>query len=127
MNELLAQRAEGGRRDIRPPDAALLREVFRLIRVMGPVKIADLATFANVSRREIEAAVQQLRKDGDPIVGDSDGLHLTEDPDEIRHYIKVRQGRAAELYLGNRALRVTMQRLKESQDAEAGLTLWPAA
>lgn len=95
---------------------------------IGPTSDKNsLVDHLQVSRREIEEAIQSLRKAGHPIVGDSDGLHLTDDPDEILRYIKVRQGRASELYLGNRALRLTARRLKEAADQEAGLTLWPAA
>lgn len=111
------------------PPTALELDVMRSLRVVGGfgVTLEDLRLHLRVSRREVEEAVQSLRLRGEAIIGDKDGLHLTDDPDEILHYIKVRQGRASELYLGNRELRKTARRLKEQADQEAGLTLWPAA
>lgn len=92
----------------------------------GPVTIADLTLLLGVSRREVEALVEDARLRGEPIVGGNDGLRLTENPDELERYIDARRRRIASIYLGNRALRVTARRMREAQDDLAGLTLWPS-
>lgn len=125
MVEALGEKAGGGE-DMSPP-TALNREVWRLIRVMGPVKIRELCRITGASRRDIEAAVEALRLAGDPIVADNDGLRMTEDPDELRAYVDARRRRAVSIYLGTRALRKAAGRLQEAKDAEGGLTLWRVA
>lgn len=103
-----------------PGDSPLLADVLRNIRSMGPVTIRDLATFCAVSRRDVEAAVEELRLAGEPIVADNDGLRLTNDYLELEAYIEARRRRIASIYMGNRALRTTARRMREREE----LTLW---
>jgi hypothetical protein len=82
-----------------------------------------LCSHLHASRRDVEAAVESLRLAGHPIIGGADGLRLTEDPDELEKYVEARRRRMASIYLGSRALRKTLRRLRERSD----LTLWGAA
>ena len=100
---------------------ALQHNVLRLLRI--PTTIADLAVLCNVSRRDIEACVEELRLRGEPIVAGNDGLHVTEDPAELEQYVDARRRRIASIYLGCRSLRRTARRMRERAD----LTLWGAA
>jgi biotin operon repressor len=96
--------------------------ILAVIRDAGPVTIADLARNLGRSRRDIEAAVEELRLAGEPIVGGSDGLRLTSDPDELAAYLEARRRRMASQYRGSRALRRTLRAMRERAD----LTLWGA-
>lgn len=98
--------------------------VLHKIRFLGPLTIAEIATFCAVSRRDVEAAVEELRLSGEPIVAGNDGLHLTENPDELETYVQARRRRIASIYLGNRSLRRTARRMREVEDERIGLTLW---
>jgi len=97
---------------------ALQHDVLRLLRI--PTTIADLAILCNVSRRDIEACVEELRLKGEPIVAGNDGLRLTENAEELAAYVDARRRRLVSIYAGNRALRRTWRRMKEATD----LTLW---
>jgi hypothetical protein len=111
----VAQVAEGGAMSASP--TAL--DVLRLLRTTGST-IDELRLILRVPRREIEGAVEELRLRGEPIVGGSEGLRLTEDPAELGAYIEQRRRRMASIYLGSRALRRTLRYMQEARD----LTLW---
>lgn len=96
-------------------------DVLRLLRIS--TTIAELAVLLDVPRRVIEETVEALRLRGEPIVGGNDGLRLTEDPDVLEPYIEARRRRMASIYLGSRALRTTLRRMRERAD----LTLWDVA
>jgi hypothetical protein len=106
--------------------APTAHEVLHWLRI-APATLDDLRLMirsAGGSRRVIEEAVETLRLRGEPIVGGNDGLHLTDNPDELDRYVQARRRRAVSIYLGTRALRLTAKHMREAQDAEAGLTLW---
>jgi hypothetical protein len=110
--------ARGGSLPGDPPNAVL-----HAIRFYGPLTIEEVRSFVRVSRREVEAAVEELRLRGEPIVGGNDGLHVTEDPVELEAYVDARRRRIASIYLGCRSLRRTARRMRERAD----LTLWDVA
>ena len=86
--------------------------------------IADLARACDLSRRDTEAAVQHCRLAGHPIVdAGREGLAWTNDPEELAAYVDSRRRRMASIYLGSRALRKTVRRMREATD----LTLFGAA
>jgi biotin operon repressor len=101
--------------------------VLTAIKGWGPLPIAEIAALCSLSRRDVESAVEELRLAGEPIVGDGRGLHLTENPDELAAYLDARRRRMASIYLGNRALRRTVTRLRDAKAASEGLTLWDVA
>jgi hypothetical protein len=102
------------------------REVLRLLRTTGST-IDELRLILRVPRREVEGAVEELRLRGEPIVGGSEGLRLTEDPAELERYLEARRRRTAHIHRGTMRLRSTLRRMQEVHDEEEGLTLWPAA
>lgn len=88
-------------------------------------KIDHLARDLQTNRREIEAAIQEARLAGHPLVGSSlRGIRLSSDPDEVLAYVDDRQERLVSIYLGTRALRRAARKMREQVD----LTLFgPAA
>jgi len=110
--------ARGGELPGNPPNAVL-----HAIRFYGPLTIEEVRAFVRLSRRDVEAAVEELRLRGEPIVGGHDGLHVTEDPSELEAYLKARGRRTAQIHRGTMRLRSTLRRMRERAD----LTLWGAA
>lgn len=102
---------------------ALNPRVLHAIRFSGPLTIEEIRAFVRASRRDVEAAVEELRLAGEPIVGGSDGLHITEDATELERYVDARRRRIVSIYMGNRSLRRTARRMRERAD----LTLWEVA
>lgn len=90
-------------------------EVLRLLRTTSST-IDELRLILRVPRREIEGAVEELRLRGEPVIGGSEGLRLTEDPAELAKYLDARRRRMASIYLGSRALRRTLRRMQERAD-----------
>jgi len=86
----------------------------------GPITIADLARNAGVSRRDVEATVEALRLEGEPIVAGNDGLRLVSAPDELAAYVEQRRHRAAAIHRGTMALRSRLRRMRESADLTLG-------
>jgi biotin operon repressor len=90
----------------------------------GPSTIDDLRFRLGYTRRDVEEAVETLRLAGEPIVGGTEGLRLTEDPEELAAYLEARRRRMASIYLGSRSLRRTLRGLRDRRAASEGLTLW---
>lgn len=107
---------------IAAPATPLERSVLWMLRG-DRYTIGELCSQLRKSRREVEEAVEFLRLRGEPIVAGNDGLHLTEDPDELTAYVEARRRRMASIYLGSRALRRTLRYMRERAD----LTLWDVA
>lgn len=93
------------------------------LRSYRSITMDRLARAVGCSRREAEAAIETLRLEGQPIVADTFGLRLTNDPDELRAYIEARRRRLVTIYKGNRALRRAEKALRERTD----LTLFGTA
>lgn len=94
--------------------------VLHAVRFYGPLTIEEVRAFVRASRRDVEAAVEELRLAGEPIVGGNDGLHLTDDPVELEHYLEARRRRAAQIHRGTMRLRTTLRHMRERTD----LVLW---
>lgn len=84
-----------------------------------PVTIDEIRLHTGLSRRAVEAELEDLRLAGDPIVAGPDGIRLTRDPGELARYLEQRRHRAAAIHRGTMALRSTLR----SMQAPA-LTLW---
>lgn len=80
----------------------------------------EIARQLGVPRREVEQLVEGWRLAGKPIVAGARGVRWTDDPDELAAYLDARRRRLVSIYAGNRALRVTLRRMRERED----LTLW---
>jgi biotin operon repressor len=84
-------------------------------------RLNELATTLRVSRREIEAAVEELRLDGQPIIAGLRGVCLTRDPDHLEAYLRQRRERARAILRAHRPLRSTARQMRERTDLVLGL------
>ena len=92
-----------------------------VIRRHGPITLRDIARMTHLSRRDCEAAVQDLRLRGEPVIDDGQlGLRYTDDPDELAGYVKSRRQRARTILAAARPLRETERRLRQ-RDMVLGL------
>ena len=73
--------------------------------------IGSLSESLNVSRREIEAAVQAARLDGIPVVSGSEGLWISDSPEEVARAAESLRKRLVTQYATVRALRATARRM----------------
>lgn len=80
----------------------------------------EIAGQLGVPRREVEQLIEGWRLAGKPIVAGPKGVRWTENPDELEQYVEARRRRMASIYLGSRALRRTLRRMRERTD----LVLW---
>lgn len=85
--------------------------------------IAGLALGLGLSRRDVEAAIEELRLGGAPIIGGSEGVKLTDNPTELEAYIAGRRMRTAQIHRGTMRLRSTLRRMKYGDQP----TLWESA
>ena len=83
----------------------------------SPLTKRALAEAAGCSTRDIELAIHQARLDGFPIISDSDGYRLSNDPSEVLACSKRLRARAIHQLLTSRALRRTSRRMSEAQIA----------
>lgn len=82
---------------------------------------SDLCSLLQAERRSVEAAIQEARLAGHPIVGSSlRGVRLSDDADEILAYVEDREDRLRSVYAGTKALRETAERMR--YDGTLGLT-----
>jgi biotin operon repressor len=89
----------------------------------GPRTIADVAHDTGLSRRDVEAELEELRRNGEPIVAGADGIQLTNDPDELDRTVDQRRRRAVAIHRGTLALRSTVRRLRGGDQQ----SLWGSA
>lgn len=82
--------------------------VLATISSFGPTPIKDIARRCALPRRDVEAAVEELRLEGQPIVGGPAGLHMAASPSELAQYVEARRRRLVSVYAGTRALRRTL-------------------
>lgn len=86
-------------------------------------KIDHLARDLDADRRDVEAAIQEARLGGHPIIGSLFGVRLASRSAEVFAYVDERESRLRSVYAGTKALREAAERMKEREDAEADLTL----
>ena len=87
----------------------------------SPLTKRALAEAAGCSTRDVELAMQQARLDGLPVISDSDGYRLSDDPAEVRACADALARRLVSQYRTVRALRETARRLERAQ-----MALWAA-
>jgi len=95
--------------------------VLTAIKGWGPLPIAEIAALCSLSRRDVEAEVEELRLAGEPIVGDGRGLRYVEDPSELEKYVQARRRRMLSEWKGTVSLKRTLRRMRERE----ALVLWP--
>ena len=81
--------------------------------------IGDLTEALRVSRREVEASVQQARLDGVPIVSGSEGLWIATTPQEALEAAQALRRRAITQLVTARALRAAGRRMAAVRHYEA--------
>lgn len=74
--------------------------------------IGWFAEHLSLSRREVEAAIQQLRLDGKPVASGPDGVWLTDDPADLWATYSGLRGRIASQSATAWAVRKTLRRMK---------------
>ena len=84
------------------------------------VTIDEIRSYTGLSRRAVEAEIEDLRLAGEPIVAGPDGISLTSNPGELARYLEQRRHRAAAIHRGTMALRSTLREMQAP-----ALTLWP--
>jgi len=108
-----------------------MSDAHRVLQVLSErryaMKIDVVAQWAGLTRRDTEAAIEELRLEGHPIVGGNDGVRVTRDPREVREYVKSRRRRLFHVALGTRALLRTARRLEDEQQQIERPGFWPAA
>ena len=73
--------------------------------------IGELAETLNLPRRVIEESVQAARLDGVPIVSGSEGLWISDSPEEVAQAAESLRKRLVTQYATVRALRATARRM----------------
>ena len=95
--------------------------VLDCLSVCGPRTIDELRSHLDMTRREVEEAIQAARLAGVPIIDRGrSGVALTSDPDELAAYLEKRRRRMATVHRGTLALRSTLRRMTAPTP-----TLWP--
>jgi biotin operon repressor len=92
----------------------LQHPILRCLEARAPaaVTIDDVHAHTGLSRRAVEAELEDLRLEGHPIVAGATGVRLTQDPRELAAYLEGRRRRAAAIHRGTMALRSTLRRLQ---------------
>lgn len=104
----------------------LAERVLGRLTLYGPERwttIEYLSQLEEVPRREIEAAIQELRLGGYPVIGSGDGVRLSTKPSEIRDYARSRRMRAYEIAKGTRELLAAARRLEDGGTGQTSLRL----
>jgi biotin operon repressor len=88
---------------------------------------ADMAFVLDLSIRAVQAACEELRRAGHPILSSGDGIRLAQTADEALSCAAALRKRAITQWVTARALRRTGLRMKTMEDAVGFLTLWRVA
>ena len=91
----------------------------------GPATIAELAGWTSLPRRDVEAAIQELRLAGVPICSDATGVRIARDADELARSNAALRRRAMTQLLTLRAQRRAERRLRDAETRP--LVLFPEA
>ena len=85
----------------------------RVLRLLGNASVfqADIASACDLSIREVQAILRELRIAGHPILSDGDGIRLAQTADEARACAEALRRRLVSQYLTYRALRSTARRM----------------
>jgi predicted DNA-binding transcriptional regulator YafY len=79
------------------------------------VTIGRIAEDMDASRRSVEQAIEQLRRDGSPICTGSPGVWLSVDSRELYRNADALRSRGIKVLIGARALRATARRFERVQ------------
>jgi predicted DNA-binding transcriptional regulator YafY len=108
-----------------------MSDAARVLRLLANASATqrDLAAALDLSVREVQEAILDLRLAGHPIIGHADkrGMRLSDAADEVLACAISLRRRALTQFVTSRALRRTARRMQAADDAAARLTLWGAA
>jgi biotin operon repressor len=110
-------RAGAGSPEIAPPAADLLFMNLHMGRDRAE-SIGSLAERMQMPRRAIEAAVEALRRSGAAICSGSEGIWLTDDPDELIDQYRRLRRRAIHQLANLRAMQRTARNLRGYRQTE---------
>lgn len=98
----------------------------RVLRLLGNASVtqADMAFVLDLSIRSIQAACEELRRTGYPVLSSGDGVRLAQTAKEALGCAAALRSRAIHQLLTARALRATARRMRVREDAAARATLW---
>ncbi len=102
-------------------------DVRRLLALPAPGDwtIEELSRALAMPRRDIEAAIETLRLEGNPIIAGARGVRLTDNPAELAAYLEARRRRLVSQYKGTRALRRALNHLRGHDGQQR--SLWDGA
>ena len=101
--------------------------VLRLLNNANPIFQADMAYVLGLSIRAVQAACEELRRTGYPVLSSGDGVRLGETAKETLAGSASLRKRAITQWTTARALRRTGLRMQTAEDAAERLTLWGIA
>ena len=84
----------------------------------------DMAFVLGLKIRAVQAACEELRRQGFPVVSDGDGMRLAESGDEALACAAALRRRLVSQYLTYRSLRQTARRMADQEAAAQRMTLW---
>lgn len=84
----------------------------------------ELADRMGVPQRTVEASVNEARHEGHPILSDSDGYRLTDDPEEVATMARRLHRRSTHVHETAQALEATAERMAREQSGIRAGTLW---
>ena len=87
----------------------------------------DMAFVLGLTIRQVQAACEELRRSGYPVVSDGDGVRLAASAEEAQRCADALRRRLVSQYLTMRALRRTARRMADQEAAAQRMTLWGAA
>ena len=77
-----------------------------------------------ITQRAVEALVYEARHEGHPILSDSDGYRLTDDPKEVATMAARLHRRSTHVHETAQALEATAERMAREQAGIRAGTLW---
>jgi biotin operon repressor len=98
----------------------------RVLRLLTNASVtqANMAFVLDLSIRAVQAACEELRRTGYPVLSSGDGVRLAQRSEEALSCAAALRSRAIHQFLTARALRRTATRMKEEEDARSLVTLW---
>lgn len=103
-------------------EAVILSELSR-----HAMKTPDLCHVTGIPPRRVQAAVEELRRRGIPIVGDADGMHLAASVAEFEAYLASYDRRLLTMLRNRSAMRRLLRRMRADAAGVEPLELWTAA
>lgn len=108
-------RESGWNKQNSPPATPHIEGVLALLS-HEPRTIGEVTSALQISRREVEASIQELRLRGEPVMSGSDGIWLGVNSKEVQAGAEALRRRIVQQALTQRALRSTARRMAVEED-----------